>query len=218
MSQEARPLTWFFAAGIVFVLVVVGGIWYFVSKVPPDIKKPKQRETRKAVEYKPKHRVVGKIYGPIVRSKPNHRKMNARTKPSGPPKPTYRFVLRKAPPQVPPGAPTFPPLSNAKFYTIDRKKFSEWANLPVREQGARFQPYFHYGHLDGIKFNALEGSSMYSRMGLYKEDVIVRINGRRVVAPGQARKFFQNIARRYRGITIEYRRGGKLKTVDFSLK
>lgn len=220
MSGESKPLNWFIGAGVLFVVVVIGGIWYAIGQMNQTLKETKPPENRNVRVYKPRrHKVVRKIYGPIVKAKAR-KKVEARTepKPKGPPKPRFRFVLRKGPPQVPPGAPTFPPLSNAKFYTLSRKAFSKWANLPIAQMGARFQPYFHYGHLDGIKVHSLSQTTFYRRMGLYKQDVITRINGRRVVAPGQARKFFQNIAARYRGITIQFRRGGKLKTVDFSLR
>ena len=206
----------------VILLVVVGGLWYVMSS-SKRVTSPKKtmEDTDTPPSREPRPQTV-KIYGPIVRATPRtlpkkkQPEVRERPKPYVPPR--YRVVLRRPPEQVPVGAPTFPPLTNKKFYTLSRAKFKRWANLPIAQMGARFTPDFRYGRLNGIKVAGLDDHSFYNRMGLYREDVIEKINGRQVVAPGQARKYFQAIGSRYRNITIQFRRGGKVRIVDFSLK
>lgn len=219
MAQDSRKWLVIVGVGAGMVIVVLVGLSYLLNRLQGMVEEP-DAGTTAIREFKPPIRVE-KIYGPVVRPAPRTEVSDAAvaeeiTEPYIPPR--YRIVLRQAPPQVPPGAPRFPPLTDVNFYTLSRKEFSEWAHLPIQQMGGRFTPNFRWGHLDGIKVTDLEQQSFYNRMGLYQEDVITRVNGQQVVAPGQLRKMFQTIGKNYRNLTIEFQRGGKTKTVDFSLR
>lgn len=221
MSNDSSRFTLAIVLVAAFALTVIGAVWLLLGAfLAPKESKQESRPEPPPVRSTRSRGI--KVYGPIVRAPVRARPVKARASVRERPKPyvppRYRVVFRRTPPMVPPGAPKFPSLTNKKFYTLDRKKFNEWANLPIAKMGARFTPDFHFGTLRGIKVAGLDDHSFYNRMGLYREDIIEKINGRQVVAPGQARKFFQTIGRRYRNVTIQFRRGGKVRTVDFSLK
>lgn len=218
MAQPSRKWILFLGIGAGIVLFVVVGMGYLLQRLQSLVEEPDAGVSVR--EYRPQQ-TVQKIYGPVSpplprREVPDTQSTEETPEPYVPPR--YQIVFRQAPPQVPPGAPRFPPLTDSQFYTISRKEFSEWAHLPIAEMGGRFVPNFRWGHLEGIKVSELEQQTFYRRLGLYREDVITRINGKPIVAPGQMRTLFQTIAKRYRNLTVEFQRGGKSRTVDFSLR
>jgi len=101
---------------------------------------------------------------------------------------------------------------------IQRETLKEWLKLPLRQSGARFLPEFTGGRPQGMRVTRVDPGSFYARLGLAKGDVILRLNGRRVISPGQTRKIFRAIAGRYRNITLRIRRGRRVRTIDFSLR
>lgn len=117
-----------------------------------------------------------------------------------------------------PNAPKKLPPLTSKFYTLSREKFRKWAFGDLKDSGVRFRPYFQGNRPHGMRVTNVDPGSMFERLGLYKDDVLLKVNGRVVVAPGQAQKFYRKISKRYRNLTIEFRRGRKRFTVDFSLR
>ncbi|HAA56807.1 MAG TPA: hypothetical protein DCE42_18720 [Myxococcales bacterium] len=119
--------------------------------------------------------------------------------------------------RVNPNAPKLPK-PGSKHYVLKRANFKRWADLPLKEQGARYAPNVNFGRPKGMRITELEENSFIRRLGLYKDDVIMSINGRGVIAPGQAKEYYKRAATRSRNLTISFRRGRKVHTIDFSLR
>ena len=113
-----------------------------------------------------------------------------------------------------------PPVKpSSKFYILKRSQLKEWLKLPLAQSGARFIPELRGGRPNGIRVrNTVQPNSLYGRLGLHKNDVLMRVNGRPVYSPGHAHKYYKTIAKRYRNLTLQFRRGRKVYTRDFTLR
>lgn len=224
-SKSYSKYIWAGAILVAFVLAVVvlykiiSEVRYWVGEatsLSEQLSGPKEelRKTPPAVVPKPSvpRRPVAPVQPPTTPSKTDERPM---------PKPPPRVRIVLPPPAlVPPpiGENPFPKLSDVAFYQVSRGNFQKWADLPLEQMGVLYKPHYEWGHFKGIQISQLQPESFLRRLKLDEGDILMSINGRNVVSPGQARKIYQDIAKRSRNITIQLRRAGQTHTVDFSLQ
>ncbi len=221
-NERGHRILWIALASVgAVIFVTVFAVVYFIENLSSKIK-PADRKEQISPAKKPAQSkvIVIKREPPKVREvkKNSEKKSEKKESYPPPPKPKYKFVLRGNvyPPPSPHAKP--PPPLTSSFYAIKREEFKRWADLPLEEMGVRYKPFFLWGHYRGMLISDMEETSFLRRLGLYPNDIIVSVNGKKVVSPGYAKKIYQEIARKYRTLTIQFIRGGKTYTLDFSLR
>ncbi|MEM1008359.1 MAG: hypothetical protein AAGJ35_05085, partial [Myxococcota bacterium] len=115
--------------------------------------------------------------------------------------------------------PPPPPLrQRMRVRAIQRSALRSWANLPLRQSGARYVPHFVWGRPKGMKITQLTRGSFLDTIGLREGDILLNVGNTTVMSPGQAQKVYQKTARQYRGLHLRYLRNGHEHTLDLSLR
>ncbi len=212
----------------IFLITIIGialffaGIWWGLRSWVPSTPKPQktilkeefpQKTQVKTIQPRPLTQLTRKAAPPKKRKKKEEEKWVGK-----PPKlPPHEVFLQRIRNRYKTDAPP-PPKPSSKFYVLKRSEFKKWLELPLAQCGARFMPEFTGGRPNGIRVRSVEPGSFYARLGLYKNDVLLKVNGRPVYSPGHAHKYYKIIAKRYRNLTLEFRRGREVYIRDFSLR
>lgn len=206
--------------GVVF-LVTWGTAKLLTSLLPDDKPPPKrtafQTETRGNTTLVMQRGAPPiKIYGtPAVRRSTLPTKRWVPTKPH---LPSHDVLMQRVKQNrtYPKDLPRVKP-PGSSHYRLSRQSLKDWINKPLAENGSRFEPNFRGGRPVGMRVRNITPGSFYERLGLYKGDVLLRVNGRKVLTPGHALKRYKQVARGSRNLTLEFMRGGKRHIVDFDL-
>ncbi len=206
-----------FVSAVGFIIAIIIGITSLVKKLTPPVSIGSEKR-EKILEERVPRQIPPAIAEKNAVAKSTKRKKEEEKKPD-PPRRKLKFVLRGNvyPPASPEAKPP-PPLSDSEFYTISRDKFKAWAELPLDQMDIRYKPFFLWGHYRGMMISEMGDRCFLRRLGLYPNDIIVSVNGKKAVSPGYVKKIYLDIAKRYRTMTIKFIRGGKTYTLDFSLR
>lgn len=204
-----------FAGFIVFLVYRAQRAVKELTPAPTVRKKPKERPILATSTYHPSIRIYGAKYKKGKKGTATPRPAWTGTKPN---LPSHKELMRRVRSlrTYPKNLPKVHKPGSA-HYRIKRSAFRAWLNKPLAENGSRFEPNFQGGRPQGMRVTRIDPGSFYERLGLYKGDILLQVNGRKIYTPGHALKHYKRVAQRYRSLTLTFKRGGRTHTVDFDL-
>ncbi|MFZ5570396.1 MAG: type II secretion system protein GspC [Thermodesulfobacteriota bacterium] len=81
----------------------------------------------------------------------------------------------------------------------------------------KVRPYFENGQPEGLMLSSVNPQSIFRRMGLRNGDVITGVDGQRIESVDDALKFYESI-RSSSGLTLEIKRQGRPRTIEYMIK
>jgi general secretion pathway protein C len=103
-------------------------------------------------------------------------------------------------------------------YLLDRREVqATLANLDRVSSQIRAVPNVVAGEPTGFRVFAIEGGSVFERLGLRNGDVVRRVNARALTDPARALAALQDLPRERR-ITLELVRRGETKTLEYDIR
>lgn len=79
------------------------------------------------------------------------------------------------------------------------------------------RPHFYRGQPDGLMLSRIRPNSLFMRMGLRNGDVITGVNGRSIESVDDAMGFYQSL-RSSENVTLELKRGGRERKIEYSIR
>lgn len=90
-------------------------------------------------------------------------------------------------------------------------------NVNTLMQQARVRPHFTNGKPDGLSLTGIIPDSIFHDMGMKNEDIITGVNGKPVESIDDVFKFYGSL-QAAQSVSLQFKRGGQLKTIDYSIE
>jgi general secretion pathway protein C len=79
------------------------------------------------------------------------------------------------------------------------------------------RPHFNQGQPDGMMFSRIRPNSIFMRMGLRNGDIITGVNGRAISTVDDALGFYEGL-KSAENVTVDIKRGGRPRTIEYTIK
>lgn len=79
------------------------------------------------------------------------------------------------------------------------------------------RPHFNQGQPDGLMLSRIRPNSLFMRMGLRNGDIISGVNGRNIESVDDALRFYESL-KSSENVTLQLKRGGRQRTIEYSIK
>jgi general secretion pathway protein C len=79
------------------------------------------------------------------------------------------------------------------------------------------RPHFTQGQPDGMMFSRIRPNSIFMRMGLRNGDIITGVNGRAISTVDDALGFYEGL-KSAENVTVDIKRGGRPRTIEYTIK
>ena len=79
------------------------------------------------------------------------------------------------------------------------------------------RPHFQQGQPDGLMLSRIKPNSLFMRMGLRNGDIITGVNGSNIQSVEDVMSFYENLKSAER-ISLQMKRGGRPRTIDYTVK
>ncbi|MFZ0612071.1 MAG: type II secretion system protein GspC [Desulfobacterales bacterium] len=79
------------------------------------------------------------------------------------------------------------------------------------------RPHFSQGQPDGMMFSRIRPNSIFMRMGLRNGDIITGVNGRSIATVDDALSFYDGL-KSAENVTVDIKRGGRPRTIEYNIK
>ncbi|MFO7685338.1 MAG: type II secretion system protein GspC [Desulfobacterales bacterium] len=79
------------------------------------------------------------------------------------------------------------------------------------------RPHFTQGQPDGMMFSRIQPNSLFMRMGLRNGDIITGVNGRSIATVDDALGFYEGL-KSAENVTVDIKRGGRPRTIEYTIK
>ena len=79
------------------------------------------------------------------------------------------------------------------------------------------RPHFNQGQPDGLMLSRIRPNSLFMRMGLRNGDIISGVDGNNIESVDDALKFYENL-KSAETVTLQLKRGGRQRSIEYSIK
>jgi len=90
-------------------------------------------------------------------------------------------------------------------------------NLNDLMKQVRIRPHFRDGKPDGLSLTGIRPSSIFRRMGLRNGDIIMGVDGEKIVSVDDALKFYKRL-KSSSGMNLQIKRRGRLQTMNYQIE
>ena len=110
------------------------------------------------------------------------------------------------------------PAASTQKITLQRSQVEEaMADVTKLMGQAKIRPHFENGQPDGLTLSSVKPRSIFRKMGLRNGDIIVGVDGNPIQTVDDALKFYNNLTSAS-DVTLQLRRRGKEKAIEYSIK
>ena len=107
---------------------------------------------------------------------------------------------------------------SAQKIALQRSQVEEaMADVTKLMGDAKIRPHFEDGKPDGLTLSSVKPRSIFRKMGLRNGDIIVGVDGNPIQTVDDALKFYDNLTSAS-DVTLQLRRRGKEKVIEYSIK
>ncbi len=120
-----------------------------------------------------------------------------------------------APPAPFPGVETPPDAQRVSMQRAEIEK--AMGNINDLMKQARIRPHFTDGQPDGLTLSRVQRDSLFTKLGLRSGDIITGVDGQDIRTVDDALKFYNSL-KSASSATLQIRRGGSQKTVEYNIE
>lgn len=126
---------------------------------------------------------------------------------------------RSLPERVPPlSAVSAPAAGSTRQITLSRSQIDDAIqNINTLMTQIKIRPHFLNGKPDGLAVGGILADSIFSRMGLQNGDIILGVNGEKILSVDDALKLYQNI-KSGSNVSVALNRAGKTETLLYQIE
>ena len=82
---------------------------------------------------------------------------------------------------------------------------------------AKIRPHFKNGKPDGLTLSRIKRNSIFTKLGLRSGDIITGVDGQEIQSVDDALKFYNSL-KSASDVTLQVRRRGKLRDIEYSIE